>query len=117
MFSEAGKAEEKMVVTPPLNCATDKDDDPVSAIYSQQARIEQGSPSTGASAADRAKQLLAKKKEETIDSIRTILADRISTYDAIKNQNIRSMAVPSLIGGLNCNIPPVGNFLSRPMAG
>ena len=39
MSSEAGGAEEKMEVTPPLKSATDKDDDPVSAIYSQQARI------------------------------------------------------------------------------
>ena len=108
MSSKAGEADERRAATPPLNRASDKEDDPVSAIYSQQARIEQGSPSTGASAADRAKQLLAKKKEETIDSIISILADRISTYDAIKNQNIRSMAVPNLIGGLNCNIPPVG---------
>ena len=112
MSSEAGEAEEKTAATPPLNRATDKDDNPISAIYSQQARFEQGSPSTDNSAANRAKQFLAKKKEETIEGIRTILADRISTYDAIKNQNIRCMAVPNLIGGLNCNIPPVSNFLS-----
>ena len=112
MSSEAGKAEEKPAATSPLNHAADKEDDPISALYSQQARIEQGSPSTGDSAADRAKQFLAKKREETVECIRTILADRISTYDAIKNQNIRSMAVPNLIGGLNCNIPPVGDFLS-----
>ena len=62
MSSEAGEAEEKPAATSPLNHATDKEDDPISALYSQQARIEQGSPSTGDSAADRAKQFLAKKK-------------------------------------------------------
>ena len=81
MSSEAGEAEEKTAATPPLNHAVDKEDDPISALYSQQARFEQGSPSTGDSATDRAKQFLAKKREETVDGIRTILADRISTYD------------------------------------
>ena len=62
MSSEAGEAEEKSAATPPLNHAADKEDDPISALYSQQARFEQGSPSTGDSAANRAKQFLAKKE-------------------------------------------------------
>ena len=68
MSSEAGEAEEKPAATSPLNHAADKEDDPISALYSQQARIEQGSPSTGDSAADRAKQFLAKKGRRPLNA-------------------------------------------------
>ena len=36
---------------------------------------------------DRARAYIAKKKEEMVGSVRAIFADRIATYDAIKNFN------------------------------
>ena len=102
MSTEAGEAEEQCEVErSTTNITPDMEVDTVWAIYSQQAKFEQGSPSAGDSAADRAKLFLAKKRDEIIENIRRILIDKISTYDAIRNQNTRSMAVPNLIGGLD----------------
>ena len=115
MSSEAGEADNTLLTgesSSASNTEMEREDDPVGAVYNQQAKFEQGSPSSGDSAADRAKLFLAKKKAEAIEQMRSLLTDRISTYDAIKNHNLRAMAVPNLIGGLNCNSVPVGDFIS-----
>ena len=104
MSSGAGAAEDSGEVAPPISGHTvQKEEDTVGAIYSEQARIEMGSTTVGDTAADRARIYVAKKKEEMITNLRALLSDRISTYDAIKNHNSRSMSVPNLIGGQNWN--------------
>ena len=106
MASEAGEADITLMgeSSSASNTETEREDDPVGAVYNQQAKFEQGSPSSGDSAADRAKLFLAKKKAEAIEQMRSLLTDRISTYDAIKNHNLRSMASRTLLVALTATL-------------
>ena len=94
MASEAGEADNTLLTgesSSASNTEMEREDNLVGAVDNQQAKFEQGSPSSGDSAADRAKLFLAKKKAEAIEQMRSLLTDRISTYDAIKNHNLRAI--------------------------
>ena len=114
MTSEAGAAEEKRGPSPPaLTNSSSREEDTVEALYRQQAAIEMGSPLTGDSASDRAKAYILKKREEAVAALRSLLSDRTGTYDAIKNYNLRAMTVPNLLGGPECSLEPIGDFMSN----
>ena len=55
---------------------------------------------------------VAKKKEETVASVRAIFADRIATYDAIKSFKKRPEKVLDLGGGADRMSGHFGDFLS-----
>ena len=60
---------------------------------------------------DRARAYIAKKKEEMVGSVRAIFADRIATYDAIKNFNKRREEALDLDGGADRMSGLFGDFL------
>ena len=99
----------EMLLNPP-GTAADLDN-PLTQIYKEQAVLEVGSVSAGDSAADRAKLYLTKKRDELAAMLRNLLGDKLSTYDAVRNHNLRSMVVPNLIGGIKINTTPVGDFI------
>ena len=55
---------------------------------------------------------VAKKKEETVASVRAIFADRIATYDAIKSFKKRPEKVLDLDGGADRMSGHFGDYLS-----
>ena len=70
MSSEAGEADNTLLTgesSSASNTEMEREDDPVGAVYNQQAKFEQGSPSSGDSAADRAKLFLAKKRPRQLN--------------------------------------------------
>ena len=69
MASEAGEADITLTgeSSSAGNTETEREDNPVGAVYNQQAKFEQGSPSSGDSAADRAKLFLAKKRRRQLN--------------------------------------------------
>ena len=54
----------------------------------------------GVNISERARRYIAKRKEEVKEHIKVVFADKMNTYEAIKRQNFRDMAVCNILGGL-----------------
>ena len=84
--------------------------DSLEDIYIQQMRMETDQAGEEESAS--AVQYLSRKKEEAITALKAKFADKIWSYEAIKNHNIRALTVLNVIGGIEINIGTETDFFS-----
>ena len=91
-----------MEAEPPQSHTSKEDGEDLDRVYEEQARLEGGGDHDQQDQQDafaRAKDFLAKKKQELTALIKMDFKDQMSSYDAVRSHNIRALELPNLFGG------------------
>ena len=93
-----------------------------SSVYAQQARLEaeqdlgatvaEVEATTEATASEKARAYIAKKKAEACISVQATFADQMQTYEAVRHANNRTLMAPNLNDGEPMTCLDLGSFFS-----